>query len=332
MPERTRPTALARTILLLAVLAAATSPGFTARAQDPLAAWNDGPTKQAITQFVRQVTDPSNASSVKPEERVATIDNDGTLWCEKPIYTQVAFVFQRVGALAPMHPEWKTQQPFQAILERDQAAIQKFGAAQLFQLIGATSAGMTEEQFAALAREWLAAAKHPRFGVPYTQLTYPPMVELLAYLRANGFKTYIVTGGEADFVRAFASGSYGVPPEQVMGTSLRTEFQEAGTSGSNLRLPALFFNGDGPGKPANIALHVGRRPILAAGNSDGDIQMLEYNQRDGRPYLNLLVHHDDAVREYAYDTGTEKALTLAAQRKWTVVSMKQDFRRVFASN
>jgi len=302
----------------------------------PLASWNDGPTKRAIMTFVRATTDRSSAQYVAPDDRIATFDNDGTLWVEHPLYTQAAFALDRVGALAPQHPDWKTTEPFKSVLERDETAIAKFTEADWEKIVAATHSGMTVEAFNDLAADWLARATDKRFKRHYTELVYQPMLELLAYLRQNGYKTYIVTGGGQDFVRAFASRVYGVPREQVVGTASKTKFT-IGESGKPelIKAPDILYVDDKTGKPEGIHLVIGRRPRAAFGNSDGDEEMLQWTQSGGGARLMLLVHHDDAQREYAYGPDTKvgtfsnELMDVATKGGWTVVSMKKDWRRIF---
>jgi phosphoglycolate phosphatase-like HAD superfamily hydrolase len=302
----------------------------------PLSSWNDGPTKQAIMTFVRTTTDRSSAQYVAPDERIATFDNDGTLWVEQPIYTQAVFALDRVGALAPQHPEWKTTEPFKSVLDRDEAAIAKFSESDWEKIVAATHSGMTVEAFNDIVADWLARATDKRFKRHYTELVYQPMLELLAYLRENGYKTYIVTGGGQDFVRAFAPRVYGIPPEQVVGSAGKTKFTYGpGGKGELLKAPDLLYVDDKTGKPEGIHLVIGRRPRAAFGNSDGDKQMLQWTQAGDGPRLMLLVHHDDAQREYAYGadskvgTFSDALMTDATRGGWLVVSMKNDWRRVF---
>ena len=318
------------TLVVLAIL------GFAAEAfAADLPSWNEGPTKAAILDFVADVTTPGGPDFVPVTERIAVFDNDGTLWVEQPIYTQAAFAFDRLKALAPEHPEWKTQQPFKAALEGDRATLADAGERGLVALIMATHAGVTTDQFAAEVTDWLATAQHPRFQRPYLRLVYQPMVELLEYLRANGFKTFIVSGGGVDFMRPWAEGSYGVPPEQVVGSSIKTAFELRDGKPVLVKLPEVEFVDDKAGKPVGIHRFIGRRPIAAFGNSDGDLQMLQWTTigAPGRRF-GLIVHHDDAEREYAYDRDShvgrlDQALDAAPAAGWTVVSMKQDWRAVF---
>ena len=305
-----------------------------ARAADPLPSWNDGPAKKAILDFVAKVTTEGGPDFVPPPERIATFDNDGTLWCEQPVYVQGFFVLDRVKELAARDPGLTDKPPLRAILEGDRDAMARWGEHELGELVAATHAGMTPEQFITVARQWLDTAKHPRFGRLYKECVYQPQLELLAYLRANGFKTFIVSGGGIDFIRAYAEGTYGVPPEQVVGSSNKTRFELRDGRAALIKLPELNSIDNGPGKPININLHIGRRPLLAFGNSDGDLQMLQYTAAGARPRLMLLVHHDDARREYAYDRDSkvgrlDKALDEARRRHWLVVSMKDDWKVIF---
>lgn len=304
------------------------TPGPTG-ANDPLPSWNQGAAKQDIITFVKSVTDPASGSYVPPKERIATLDNDGTLWAEKPVPVQAAFLFQRIAELAEDHPEWRTMQPYQAVLEQDSKQLEHLGAEDVEKLIFATHAGMTQNEFEAETKTFLDTAQHPRFDVLYTQVVYQPMLELLEWLRENDFQAFICSGGGAELIRAFSEEIYGIPRENVIGSSLQYEFRETATGPVLIRKSDLVSFNDKQMKPVNIQLHIGRKPILAVGNSDGDIQMLQYADDGKGPFLNLLLHHDDAEREYAYDQGTEKALETAMQRNWTVISMKRDFKIVF---
>ncbi|RFB84811.1 haloacid dehalogenase [Rhizobium leguminosarum bv. trifolii] len=302
---------------------------------DALPSWNDTAPKEAIISFVEKVTKPSSADFVPEAERIAVFDNDGTLWVEHPIYTQLAFALDRVRALAPQHPEWKETQPFKAVLESDMKALAASGEKGLVELIMTTHAGMTSNDFQKVVTDWLASARDPKFKRPYTELVYQPMVELLAYLRANGFKTFIVSGGGIEFMRPWAEKVYGVPPEQVIGSSIKTEFRMQDDTPTLFRLPEVNFTDDKAGKPVGINQQIGRRPIAAFGNSDGDLQMLQWTTMAGGPArLGMLIHHTDADREYAYDRDTEfgrldKALDAASIAGWTVVDMKADWKQVF---
>ncbi|WP_442281749.1 HAD family hydrolase [Variovorax sp. M-6] len=300
-----------------------------------LPSWNDGAAKQAILKFVADVTTPGAPTFVPPAERIAVFDNDGTLWIEQPIYVQFAFALDRVKALAPKHPEWKTTPPFDAILKGDMKAFAASGEKGLMQVMAATHAGMTTEQFADTVAQWLAKARHPRFQRPYEELVYQPMLELLAYLREHGFKTFIVSGGGVEFMRVFTEKVYGIPPEQVVGSTGQLAFK-MGSDGKPvlLKLAQIDLVDDHAGKPVGIQRFIGRRPILAFGNSDGDQQMLEWTAAGAGPRFMGLVHHTDAEREYAYDRAShigrlDKALDEAKARGWTVVDMKQDWNKVF---
>jgi phosphoserine phosphatase len=300
----------------------------------PLPSWNDGTAKSALVGFVGKVTRQGTPDFVPEPERIAVFDNDGTLWTEQPMYAQMAFVLDRVKALAPGHPEWKDTQPFKAALEGDLKTLAGSGERGLLDLVMATHAGMTTDEFATIVTDWIATAKHPRFDRPYTRLVYQPMLELLAYLRDNGFKTFIVSGGGIEFMRPWAERVYGVPPEQVVGSSVKTRYEVRDGKPVLVRLPEIDFIDDKAGKPVGINEHIGRRPILAFGNSDGDFQMLEWTTAGGGPRLGLIVHHDDAEREYAYDRKSamgrlDKALDAAPQHGWVVVSMKTDWTRIF---
>jgi hypothetical protein len=322
----------------LAVLPVLSVPLLTVQAQaltDPLPSWNEGANKQAITDFVARVTQQGGPDFVPSAERIATFDNDGTLWVEHPMYVQLAFALDRVKALAPLHPEWNDKQPFKAVLEGDTKTLAESGEHGLLQLVIATHAGMTAEEFQKMVADGLATARHPKFKRPYTELSYQPMLELLAYLRANGFKTFIVSGGGVEFMRPWTERVYGVPPEQVIGSSIKTKFQMRDGRPELFRLPEVNFIDDGAGKPVGINEFIGRRPIAAFGNSDGDLEMLQWTTMSGGVRLGLIVHHTDAIREYAYDRDTsfgrlDKTLNAAATNHWLVVDMKNDWKRIFA--
>ena len=306
----------------------------TATAADPLPSWRDGRTKQAIVEFVKQVTAKGGPKFVPPGERIAVFDNDGTLWAEQPMYFQLAFALDRVKSLAPQHPEWKEKEPFKSALVGDLAGVAAGGEKGLLELVAATHADTTSEEFEKAVKDWLAAAKHPRFNRPYTDLVYQPMLELLAFLRANGFKTFIVSGGGVEFVRAFSEKVYGIPPEQVVGSSIKTNYEVRDGRPVIARLPAIDFIDDKAGKPVGIHKFIGRRPLMAFGNSDGDFEMLEWTTTGPGPRFGLIVHHDDAPREWAYDREShvgrlKRGLDEAPQRGWSIASMKSDWRRVF---
>jgi phosphoserine phosphatase len=309
--------------------------GLPALAQtDPLPSWNDGPVKQGLVRFVQAVTDAGSPQHVPPAARIAVFDNDGTLWSEQPMYFQFFFAFDRVKALAPKHPEWKTRQPFKGILENDLKAVAAAGEKGLVEVVMATHAGMTTDEFEQIVTDWLARARHPRFQRPYTELVYQPMLELLAYLRAGGFKTYIVSGGGIDFMRVFTESVYGIPPEQVVGSVIETELEVRDGKPVLVRLPKINLVDDKAGKPVGIQRFIGRRPILAFGNSDGDHQMLQWTAAGEGPRFVGIVHHTDGEREWAYDRQAsvgrlDKALDEATRRGWTVVDMKQDWKVVY---
>ncbi len=329
-------TAFATLPLLPGLLASAAAHAQAA----PLASWNDGPAKQAILDFVRATTDPSSKNFVAAKDRIATFDQDGTLWVEHPIYTQALFALDRISAMAPDHPEWKTVAPFDAVLSGKPDAIGRLTEKDWTELIGVTHSGMSNEVFLRLVGAWLKTTKHPRFDRPFTDLVYQPMLEVMAYLRANGFKTYIVTGGGQEFVRAYAEGVYDVAPEQVVGSSIVTRYEIKDGKPELMRLPKVFFIDDGDGKAVGINLFIGQRPYAAFGNSDGDREMLEWTGAGDGVRLKMLVHHDDAEREYAYGPGgglpntkvgtfSDALLAEANSRGWTVISMKDDWKRIF---
>ncbi len=304
------------------------------QAADPLPSWRDGPSRQAIEAFVTAVTTEGGKDYVPAVERVAVFDNDGTLWSEQPLYFEVLFALDEVKRLAPQHPEWASQQPFKAVLQGDQKTLSDSGMDGLLKIVAATHAGVSTEAFIANTKRWLATAVHPRSHKPYTEMVFQPMLELLQYLRASGFRTYIVSGGEVAFMRAFAEEVYGVPPEQVIGTTLDARFIDDNGKLSIERLPKLLHNDDGPGKPVSIDARIGRRPILAFGNSDGDLQMLQWTMAgDGKRFAGL-VHHTDATREWAYDRDSkvgrlDKALDAARRANWTVVDMAREWQRIY---
>jgi haloacid dehalogenase-like hydrolase len=329
--------ALVSTLATLPALAGSLrATGAQAQARsDPLPSWNDGPAKTSITDFVARVTTQGGADFVPVEQRIATFDNDGTLWVEQPMYVQLAFALDRVKAMAPLHPEWRDKQPFKAVLEGDMKTLAESGERGLVELIMATHAGMTTDEFAKIVTDWLATARDHRFKRLHTELVYQPMLELLAYLRANGVKTFIVSGGGIELMRPWSERVYGVPPEQVVGSSIKTKFEMRDGRPTLFRLPQVNFIDDKTGKPVGINEHIGRRPIAAFGNSDGDLEMLQWTTLAGGVRLGLIVHHTDAEREYAYDRQShfgklDKALDAAAVNKWTVVDMKKDWKRVFA--
>jgi hypothetical protein len=319
--------ALARWYLIALLL-------FPAWAAADLPSWNEGVAKSAILDFVSRVTREGGPDYVPPAERIAVFDNDGTLWSEQPMYVQLAFALDRIKALSAQHPEWKTRQPFKAALEGDAKTLAQGGAKSLVELLMASHAGMSSDEFDAIVRDWLRTARHPRFNRPYTELVYQPMLELLSYLRLHGFKTYIVSGGGIDFMRPWTERVYGIPPEQVIGSRIKVSYEIRDGKPVILRLPEIDFVDDRLGKPVGIHQQIGRRPILAFGNSDGDFQMLEWTTAGPGPRLGLLVHHDDAQRETAYDRNSPfgklaRGLDEAATRRWVVTSMQKDWNRIF---
>jgi len=311
--------------------------GAHAQAQtDPLPSWSDGKAKQAIVAFVTKVTQEGTPDFVPPAERIATFDNDGTLWAEQPMYFQLLFALDRVKGLAPQHPEWQDKEPFASLLKGDVKGALAGGERAMLDIVMATHAGMTTEEFEKIVQEWVATAKHPVTKRPYTEMVYQPMLELLAYLRANGFKTFIVSGGGIEFMRPWVEKVYGVPPEQVIGSSIKTQFELRDGKPVLMRLPAVNFIDDKTGKPVGINEYIGRRPIAAFGNSDGDLEMLQWTTAGRGARLALIVHHTDAEREWAYDRTSsigrlDKALDEAQARGWIVVSMKDDWKRIFPS-
>ena len=316
-------------IITIAYAAAA-----AAQTYDPLPSWNDGASKKAIIGFVEDVSSEGGMRFVPPAQRIAVFDNDGTLWSEQPMYFQLSFALDRVKALAPMHPEWNNKQPFKAVLEGDLEKVLAGGEHALLELIMATHAGNTTEEFSQIVKDWLATARHPKTDRPYTDMVYQPMLELLDYLRANDFKTYIVSGGGIEFMRPWVEKVYGIPPEQVIGSSIKTKFELREGRPVLLRLPEINFIDDKDGKPVGINQHIGRRPIAAFGNSDGDLQMLQWTTTGSGARFGLLVHHTDADREWAYDRNSSvgrlnKALDEAQVEGWTVVDMKRDWKVIY---
>ncbi len=309
----------------------------TAHAQtaDPLPSWNDGAAKKAVTQFVAKVTKDGSPDFVPPAERIAVFDNDGTLWAEQPMYFQLAFALDRVKALAPQHPEWKDKEPFASLLKGDVKGALAGGERAILEIVMATHAGMTTQEFEQAVTDWIMIARHPKTKRRYTEMVYQPMLDLLAYLRANGFKTFIVSGGGIEFMRPWTERVYGIPPEQVVGSSIKTKLDLRDGKPVLMRLPEIDFIDDKAGKPVGIHKFIGRRPILAFGNSDGDLQMLQWTAAGSGPRFMGLIHHTDADREWAYDRASsvgqlDKALDEAKAKGWTVVNMKADWKRVFA--
>jgi hypothetical protein len=319
---------ISKTLLLLLLLVNASF------AADLLSSWKDTAPKKAIVTFVEQVTREGSPSFVPVAERIATFDNDGTLWAEQPMYFQLAFALDRVRALAPQHPEWRTKEPFASLLKGDVKAALAGGEKTILEIVMATHAGMTTEEFEQIVRDWLASAKHPKTGRLYTEMVYQPMLELLDFLRANGFKTFIVSGGGIEFMRPWTEKVYGIPPEQVVGSSIKTKFEMRDGKPVLVRLPEIDFIDDKAGKPVGINSHIGRRPIAAFGNSDGDLEMLQWTTAGGGTRLALIVHHTDAEREWAYDRESsighlDKALDQAQAKGWTVVDMKNDWKIIY---
>jgi phosphoglycolate phosphatase-like HAD superfamily hydrolase len=324
-------------VVLLVLIGLNSSPAIGAEQakSDSLPSWNEGASKKSIVDFVARVTREGGPDYVKPEERIATFDHDGTLWAEQPMYFQIAFAMDRVKALAPKHPDWKNKQPFKAVFDNDTKALALLGETGFLKIIAATHTGMTTDEFNKIVADWIATTRHPRFNRLYTELVYQPMLELLNFVRANGFKTFIVSGGGVEFMRVFTERIYGIPPEQIVGSSGVVRFQlRPDGKPVLLKESKIEFVDDGPGKPAGINRFIGRRPIFAFGNSDGDQQMLEWTAAGNGARFMGLVHHTDAEREWAYDRKSyvgrlDKALDEANAKGWTVVSMKTDWKKIF---
>ena len=319
---------------LLAALAAGGTSSL--EAADLLPSWNDGPARRSVVAFVENVTREGGPGYVAPAERIAVFDNDGCLWAEQPMYFQAFFIFERIKALAPKHPEWKDKEPFASVLRGDVQAALGGGEHGLVEMAMATHAGTTTEEFDRIVSDWITTAKHPKSGRLYTEMVYQPMLELLSYLRANGFKTFIVSGGGIEFMRPWAERVYGIPPEQVVGSSIQTKYEIRNGKPVLVRLPEVNFIDDKEGKPVGIQQHIGRRPVAAFGNSDGDLQMLQWTTAGTGPRFALYVHHDDDAREWAYDRTShigklDKGLDEARAKGWTIVSMKDDWKTVFPS-
>jgi phosphoglycolate phosphatase-like HAD superfamily hydrolase len=330
-----------QTLLAAALVGVVAFTSTSTQAQDPLASWNDGPARQSIVEFVAKVTKEGSPDFVPPEERIATFDQDGTLWVEHPMYTQIVYCLERVPALVKRRPELKNKEPFKTVLSGNQEAIARLSTNELVEILAATMTGMSVDEFSAEAKKWITEARHPRWKRPYTELTYQPMQEVLQYLRANGYKTYIVTGGGQDFVRVYAEQVYGIPPEQVVGTAGGTKYGY-GKDGKPFltKEPKLLLNDNNAGKPEGIHMMIGRRPVAAFGNSTGDRQMLEYTKAGDGARLAMIVLHDDAEREYAYGpaeglpdtkvgTFTQALYDEAKKNGWTVISMKNDWKTIF---
>jgi phosphoglycolate phosphatase-like HAD superfamily hydrolase len=321
-----------RSVLAVAIAIAAITP--SARAADPLPSWNETDAKRAIIKFVENVTTEGSPEFVPPTQRIATFDNDGTLWSEQPMYFQLLFALDRVKTLAPEHPEWKGKEPFASLLKGDVKGALAGGQKAIAEIVMATHAGMTTEEFENIVVDWIDTAKHPVTGKRYTEMIYQPMLEVLVYLRANGFKTFIVSGGGIEFMRPWTERVYGIPPEQVVGSSIKTKYELRDGKPILVRLLELNFIDDKDGKPVGISSHIGRRPIMAFGNSDGDFQMLEWTTAGKDARFGLIVHHTDAAREWAYDRDShigqlDKAIDAAAAKGWTVVDMKDDWKVVY---
>jgi phosphoglycolate phosphatase-like HAD superfamily hydrolase len=306
-----------------------------ANAADPLPSWNDGAAKKAIIDFVTKVTKQGGPDFIQPAERIATFDNDGTLWCEQPMYFQLLFAIDRIQALAPQHPDWKNKEPFASILKGDVKTALAGGEKAIAEILAVTHSGMTADEFQNTVKDWLATAKHPIFKQPYNKVVYLPMIELLGYLRDNGFKTFIVSGGGVEFIRAFAEQTYGIPPEQVVGSRGKLKLEYRDEKPVLVKMPAIDLVDDKEGKPVGIQQQIGRRPIAAFGNSDGDLQMLQWTASGAGPRFCLFVHHTDQQREWAYDRQSsighfDKGLDEAKAKGWTIVSMKEDWKKIFA--
>lgn len=303
-------------------------------AADPLPSWNKGTVKSSIIEFVKKVTQKGSIHFVPVSERIAVFDNDGTLWAEQPMYFQLAFAIDRVKTLASGHPEWKEKEPFASVLKGDIKTALSGGEKALLELIVATHSGMTTEEFKKIVTNWITTAKHPKTGKLYTDMVYQPMLELLSYLRASGFKTFIVSGGGIEFMRPWTERVYGIPPEQVVGSSIKTTFEMRNGNPVLVRLPELNFVDDKEGKPVGIQMQIGRRPVMAFGNSDGDLQMLQWTSAGSGIRFCMYVHHDDPIREWAYDRESsigklDKGLDEAKAKGWTVASMKDDWNKIF---
>jgi hypothetical protein len=321
-------------VILVALVWVMAGAANMALAADPLSSWNEGKSKQAVMEFVAKVTTEGSTDFAPVPARVAVFDNDGTLWGEQPMYFQLLFALDRVKVLAPQHPEWREQEPFASILKGEVKNALAGGEKAILEIIMATHAGMTTEEFEQIVTDWITTARHPQSGKLYTEMVYQPMLELLDYLRGNGFKTYIVSGGGVEFMRPWVEKVYGVPPEQVIGSSIRTKFEMRDNKPVLVRLPEINFIDDKAGKPVGIHQHIGRRPLAAFGNSDGDLQMLQWTATGGGPRFCLYVHHTDSGREWAYDREShigklDQGLDEARKKGWTVVDMREDWKTIF---
>jgi hypothetical protein len=321
-------------IISISFLACSSEPETQKKETDPLPSWNEGKTKESIIDFVSDATNPQSQNFIKVEDRIATFDNDGNLWSEQPAYFQLFFALDRMKELLHEHPEWKTEQPFKAAIEGDMQELAKHGEHGLLQIVMATHAGITTEEFEVVVKDWLATAKHPRFNKPYNELVYQPMLELLDYLRDNNFKTFIVSGGGIEFMRPWVEEVYGIPKDQVVGSSIKTKFVIKDGKPVIERLPEIDFIDDKEGKPVGINKFIGRRPVFASGNSDGDLAMMQYTAAgEGRRFM-LYLHHTDEVREWAYDRDShigklDKGLDEANEKGWTVIDMKNDWKVIY---
>jgi len=321
--------------LLIATLFLLTAPAISLA--ESLPSWNDGDTKKAITEFVESVTREGSADFIPEDQRIATFDNDGTLWAEKPMYFQLIYAMDQVKKMAPQHPEWKTQEPFASVIRGDTEKVLASGKEGLMKILAATHTNMTAEDFQSAVTSWLQTARHPKTNRPYNEMIYQPMLELLTYLRANGFKTFIVSGGGVDFMRVFAQETYGIPPDQVVGSSLKAKYEVRDGKPVILKLPEVNLIDDKEGKPVGIHQYIGQRPVFTAGNSDGDYQMLEYTTAGSGPRFGLILHHTDAKREWAYDRKSHvgqlnKALDDASKKGWTVIDMQKDWKVIFPAS
>ena len=324
----------AQILLLVTLLILAPMSGVWSQQIDPLPSWEAGDAKRSIIDFANRVSDPNSPDFVPVSQRIATFDNDGTLWSEQPVYFQVLFALDRVKALAPEHPEWQTKEPFASLIRGDTAALVEGGEHALMEVLMATHAGMTTDEFEQIAMDWISTARHPKTNRLYTGMVYQPMLEVLELLRSKGFKTYIVSGGGVEFMRPWVNQVYGIPPEQVIGSRIKTKYALVNGKPVLVRLPEIDFIDDKEGKPIAIHSIIGRRPIAAFGNSDGDLQMLEWTMAGQGPRFAMLVHHTDAEREWAYDSDSrigrlDKALDRANQLGWTVVDMKNDWSKIY---
>lgn len=324
---------LTQTVLFVVFIIAGAAAGYS-QSKDPLPSWNDGENKEAIIDFVSRTTSKGHRDYIPAPKRIATFDNDGTLWSEQPLYFQAIYIFDRIKELAPNHPEWQQTEPFASVLKGNFESALSGGEKALLEMVMATHTGLTADEFAQSVSSWLATARHPKSGRPFTSMVYQPMLELLDYLRANDFKTFIVSGGGIDFMRVFAEEIYGVPPEQVVGSSLKATYEIRNNTPVIVKQPEIDFIDDKAGKPVGIYRYIGRRPVIAAGNSDGDFEMLEWTTAGAGPKLAMLVHHDDATREWAYDRDSHigrlvRGLDEGSQRGWLIVSMKDDWNRIY---